>query len=180
MIRGDGWSRTTFLPNFVMQLSVIGCPVFLMSHTLQTISRYRAPCIPAVPQTPVFPGCHPRFFGCAEYFSYLYSRLTFNILKTLLMKYIIRIAIVDWSEPNEIEKYRRDLMSFCRIAQIRKPVLQMSATGDSFAIDLSGLCEHTQLLWLHLLCDLAALNAHYSTELVALPDSWPLNKLPEG
>ena len=128
----------------------------------------------------VRPAFQPSPFGRIGYFHYLCSRLTFNILKTLLMKYIIRIAIVDWSEPNEIEKYRRDLMSFCRIAQIRKPVSQMSATGDSFAIDLSGLCEHTQLLWLHLLCDLAALNAHYSTELVALPDSWPLNKLPEG
>lgn len=89
------------------------------------------------------------------------------------MKYVIRILIPSCSEPNYIEKYRRNLITFCRIAQIRKPVPQNLPTGDAFVIDLKGLSEHTQLLWLHILSDLAALNRHYSVELLSLPDDWP-------
>ena len=94
------------------------------------------------------------------------------------MKYIIRVLIVDCTSSKDVLKCRRDLISFCRIAHIRKPVLQNSPTEDSYAFDLTGLSEHTQLLWLHILSDLAALNAHYSVELLPLPDDWPIGDLP--
>lgn len=93
------------------------------------------------------------------------------------MKYIIRVMIVDCTSSTDVQKYKRNLISFCRIAQIRRPVLQNLPTEDSYAFDLSGLSEHKQLLWLHILSDLAALNRHYSVELLPLPDDWPIQEL---
>lgn len=93
------------------------------------------------------------------------------------MKYVIRILFPSWNEPNDIEKYRRDLFSFCKIAQIRKPVPQNLPGKDAFVIDLKGLPEYTQLLWLHILSDLSALNRHYSVELYPLPDDWPIEEV---
>ena len=94
-----------------------------------------------------------------------------------MMKYVIRILIPDCTEPSYIEKYKRDLSAFCRVAQIRKPVPQSLPSGDALVIDLKGLSEYKQLLWLHILCDLAALNHHYIVELYPLPDAWPLQEV---
>lgn len=93
------------------------------------------------------------------------------------MKYIIRIMIPDCICANDVRKHTNDLLTFCRIARIHKPVLQNLPTADSFAIDLQGLPERKQLLWLHILSDLAALNKHFVVELCSIPDEWPLQEV---
>lgn len=81
------------------------------------------------------------------------------------MKEVIRIMIVDYESEAEKTKCKNDLFRFCQTARIRKPVLLPLKGGDCYRVDLTGLNEHTALLWLHVLCDLAALNPHYCVEL---------------
>lgn len=65
----------------------------------------------------------------------------------------------------EKRRHIRDLSAFCKAARIQQPSLLPLPGEDCYEIDLTGLSEHTALLWLHILCDLAALNPHIVVEL---------------
>ena len=73
--------------------------------------------------------------------------------------------IVDYKSPTQKKKHTRDLFAFCKAARILPPSLLPLPGEDCYEIDLTGLCEHKALLWLHILCDLAALNPHFAVEL---------------
>lgn len=80
------------------------------------------------------------------------------------MRYVIRIMIVDYTSPTHRQKHTRDLFAFCKATRIQQPVLLPFPAEDYYEIDLAGLSEHTALLWLHILGDLATLNPHFVVE----------------
>ncbi len=80
------------------------------------------------------------------------------------MRDVIRIMIVDYKSATDRKRHTRDLFAFCKAARIQQPVLLPFPTEDYYEIDLAGLSEHTALLWLHILGDLAALNPHFVVE----------------
>jgi hypothetical protein len=90
------------------------------------------------------------------------------------MRTIIYIAVVDYTSPTALKRCISDLHAFCRVAQVPQPTPCVCKEGDSFEIDITALPEYTALLWLHLLCNLSALNHHYSVELRQL-NTYALN-----
>lgn len=81
------------------------------------------------------------------------------------MREVIRIMIVDYRSATEKKRHIRDLFAFCKAARIQQPSLLPLPGEDCYEIDLTGLTEHKALLWLHILCDLAALNPNFAVEL---------------
>lgn len=81
------------------------------------------------------------------------------------MKYKIRVQVVEYSDDNQRDEYKRDLLSFARIARI-EPLKELMIPGmDCFEVDLDTLPEHTQLEYLQALNILRVRNPHYYVEL---------------
>ena len=61
------------------------------------------------------------------------------------MKYKIRVQVVEYSDDTQRDEYKRDLLSFARIARI-EPLKELMMPGmDCFEVDLDALPEHIQL-----------------------------------
>mgnify|MGYP000768050945 FL=1 len=80
------------------------------------------------------------------------------------MREVIRILIVDYKSATEKKRHTRDLFAFCKVARIQQPILLPLKGEDCYEIDITDRSERTALLWLHILCDLAALNEHFVVE----------------
>lgn len=81
------------------------------------------------------------------------------------MKEVIRILIVDYKSPTDKRRHISDLIAFCKAAHIQQPSLLPLKGQDCYEIELTDLPERTALLYLHILCDFAALNPNFVVEL---------------
>nr|DAT85537.1 MAG TPA: hypothetical protein [Caudoviricetes sp.] len=98
-------------------------------------------------------------------YCFLFVIFTASFTTEPIMKYKIRVQVVEYSDDTQRDEYKRDLQSFARIAHIETLKELLIPGMDCFEVDLDTLPEHTQLEYLQALNILRVRNPHYIVEL---------------